>query len=141
MVDAKNRVFASTVYFTAGVGTAIKLFGKLVAVLIELPVLMTICWRACQWSRAKFSISPERGSDRLVMSSLAFTLFVVVERTISYFVLEQTLEEFCADYVKSYSPNNPANLLGRLCEVLFGIFPIVPVLPRKGKGKPKAKEE
>jgi hypothetical protein len=128
---------ASLAYFGIGVGTAIVLdttrrmtveprFGKLIAVLVELPFLLSVCWWGSFWSTARFGlISGKVIEHRLIMCFISFSLFCLVEMIMSYFFLKQTLPEFCVDYVKSYSPANPANLLGRIGEGLYGVIPLV----------------
>jgi hypothetical protein len=127
---------ASLTYFGISLGTAIVLdsirrttfeprFGKLIAVLIELPALLSMCWWGSLWSTARFDVSSGERVHRIAMCCVSFALFVIVEITISFFVLEQTLTEFCTAYVKSYSPANPAALLGRIGEVVYGVIPLL----------------
>jgi uncharacterized membrane protein len=99
--------------------------GKLIAVLIELPALLSMCWWGSLWSTARFDVLSGEMGHRIVMCCVSFTLFVIVEITMSFFVLEQTLPEFCSAYVKSYSPANPIDLLGRIGEGVYGVIPVV----------------
>ena len=126
---------ASLAYFGISIVTALVLdtlrmrtlelwFGKLVAVLVEIPILMAVCWKASLWSTRKY-LMPRVPLLCLAMSLIAFTLFFLVEMCMSTLVIGLTWEESLKDYVTSFLTNFPANLIGRLGEVMYGVMPLL----------------
>ncbi len=92
--------------------------GQLIAVLVELPVMLTVSWFACRWVVRQFAVRDSR-PDRLVMGAVAFALVMIAELGVSVFVFGRTptahLESFrAADTV-----------LGLLMQMLFALFPII----------------
>jgi len=128
-------LWASLTYCSLAVGTAIILdnmrratietkFGKMIAVLLELPVLLAVCWKASLWTTKKFAVSPH-WTDRFVMGSLAFLYLILVEVAVSVFLLGWTWEELSRFYIVSFSGEKPADLLGRIGELLYGAMPLI----------------
>lgn len=137
-------IFATLTYFCVSIVTAIVLDAlrirlevsnanyKLSAVCAELPVLLSVCWRASSWSRRKFKIS-SKISHHVVMSLSAFALFFTVEMVMMTTIYHLSLTEAISNYPKSFLDNFPANLIGRTGEIAYGAIPTLQVLIEKRK--------
>lgn len=136
---------ASLAYFGVSILTAVvldtlrmkmePLYGKLCCVVVELPILLAVFWNASLWSRKHFHI-PSKLSLHLVMSLTAFGLFFLVEMLLSMFALDMTLQEALADYPASFLDKFPANLIGRIGEIVYGLIPILQVLTEQTNDVP-----
>lgn len=126
---------ASLTYFAVSVGAAAVLdtirrktlqvwFGKLVGVLAELPILFFIFQKASVWCTHKFHV-PANLIPRLVMSTIALVLFVLVEMImVTAAVDNMTCRDFFKEYVASFYQDFPSNLLGRLLEYVYAFMPL-----------------
>jgi hypothetical protein len=93
--------------------------GELVAVLIELPLILSVSWKSLGWSVRKFDIPP-RFVDRIVMGGVAFLLLMVAELTMSVVAFDKTVSNFLQERVSSTS-----QIVGLMGQVLYGLFPII----------------
>jgi hypothetical protein len=99
-------------------------FGKLVGVMVELPVLLAAFWRICIWTTRKFSIPPNPW-QRFAMSFSAFLVYFCVEAYMAITSMGLAPEEFLQYYVESFFTEFPANLLGRTLELTFASIPLL----------------
>ena len=129
---------ASLAYFGTSIMTAIvldtmrikmlePLWGKSRAAMMEIPVLLAICWNVSLWSTAKYNV-PKKLDHRLVMGTIAFLLFFLVELCMTVFVRGMTLGEAVKNYPTSFLENFPANLIGRLGEIVYGLIPLIQMI-------------
>jgi hypothetical protein len=86
------------------------------AVILELPVMLTIAWFASRHAIARFGV-PAALSARLTMGTLAFVLVMLAEVAVSVFAFQNTLVEHIAAY-----RTTPA-LLGLAGQIVFALFP------------------
>jgi len=126
-------VQASLAYFFISVGVTAVLdtfrriileiwYSKLVALLAETPFLLGLFWSVSLWSTRRFVVSP-KPQTRLVMSLIAFLLFLCVEACMAIAVMGISREEFFEYYVTSFYTEFPANLIGRLLEFVYALVP------------------
>lgn len=126
---------ASLTYFVTSVVTAVLLdtlrrstvelwFGKLFGVMLELPILLNIFWKTSYWSRRHYCIPPTP-LHHLVMGLIAFACFFPLE--ISMYVVAKDMEwgKALAEYKQSFLEDYPANLIGRLGEIMYALIPIL----------------
>jgi ABC-type uncharacterized transport system permease subunit len=92
------------------------LVGDVLAVILELPVILTIAWYACGSLIRRFEVEPRR-MQRMVMGLTAFVLLMIGEMTISLGLAERTLAEHLRLYQQS------EHLLGLAGQVAFAAFP------------------
>jgi hypothetical protein len=92
--------------------------GDTVAVLIELPIILTIAWLACKWAVRVFRVPVSR-SHRLTMGAIAFCLLMLAEAVLSATLSGRSLSEHLALY--RHAPQQ----IGLLGQIAFGLFPIL----------------
>ena len=97
--------------------TAPKL-GETVAVLLEVPVIVTASWFAAKWCVAAFSV-PARAPERLTMGFVAFALTMLAELALSVFLLGNTASEHFAIFTHA------VGLIGLAAQLLFALIPSV----------------
>ena len=85
------------------------------AVLIELPVILTICWFAAKWTVIKFAV-PAVAADRLVMGVVAFALLILFEAILATAGQGRSLAEFLRLLA---SPQGAVGLAGQMFLALF----------------------
>jgi hypothetical protein len=88
------------------------------AVLLELPVILTVSWIACCWLIRRFDVSAAV-SARLVMGGLAFASLMFAEIGVSVFGFGRTLSAHWDAYRQL-----PA-LIGLAGQIAFAIFPVI----------------
>jgi hypothetical protein len=91
--------------------------GELVAILIELPIILTAAWIICERVSARFLV-PDRWRPRLVMGGVAFVLLMLAELGLSVL-----LGNSIGEYLDAYSSSPGA--LGLAGQMIFAIFPLV----------------
>ena len=129
--DAMAGLAYFAVAFAAGfaLGTVrvlvlIPRFGNPVAaVVLELPVMLTVCWVACRWLIARFDV-PASFSPRLVMGGVAFATLMIAELGVSFFGFGRTPFAHLEQYRQL-----PA-LLGLAGQIAFAGFLIMQSAPR-----------
>jgi len=90
--------------------------GELVAVMVELPLMLTASWFICRRVVRHFGV-PAAAGPRLAMGAAAFALLMVVEFTLSVTAFGRTPGAFFAGLA------TPAGLLGLAGQVVFGLWP------------------
>lgn len=90
--------------------------GETAAVLVELPVMLALSWRAAGWAAARCG-APGRVGPRLVMGGVAFVLLMAAE-----FALWRAMADGGAgDFLGRYAA--PHALLGLLGQLGFAAIP------------------
>ncbi|MFN0070906.1 MAG: hypothetical protein ACKVVP_05385 [Chloroflexota bacterium] len=92
------------------------LLGGTVAVLVELPLMLTISWFTCRWVIRQFAVA-EDAAYRLAMGWGAFALVMIAELGVSLFGFGRT----SAEHFESY--RTASALLGVLAQIAFALFP------------------
>jgi hypothetical protein len=135
-----NGIKASSVYFTV-VFAAGFVFGTLrvlvfvpqvgerLAVLIELPFMLTVSWFACRWVVARFSV-PTTFGPRLAMGGVAFALLMATEIGLTVFGFGRTLAQYLENQTST------AAMLGLAGQVAFAAFPVVQMFMRRTSSRP-----
>lgn len=120
-VEAGAAYFASV--FAAGfalgivrVTVLVPIVGSLGAVLLELPVILTVSWILCGWILRRFDVAPDV-SRRLVMGGVAFALLLGAEVVLSTVAFGRTP----ATYLTSLATAEGA--LGLAGQMVFALFP------------------
>jgi hypothetical protein len=98
--------------------------GELMAVMLELPVMLTAAWFTCGRVVRHFGV-PANAGPRLAMGGVALALLMVVEFALSVTVFGRTPGAFFAGLA------TPAGLLGLAGQVVFGLWPWW-----QGRGRP-----
>jgi len=108
-----------TVGFVLGtlrVTVLVPALGELVAVMVELPLMLTASWFICRRVVRHFGV-PAAAGPRLAMGAAAFVLLMVVEFTLSVAAFGRTPGAFFTGLA------TPAGLLGLAGQALFGLWP------------------
>ncbi len=92
--------------------------GETAAVLLELPLLLTLSWMVCEWLTAHFDI-PTAFSLRLAMGALAFAVLMLAELGGSTIGFGRSLSEHLEQYRRI------PGLLGLAGQIAFAIFPVI----------------
>lgn len=127
--DFRRAVLAGLAYFAivfaAGfalgairVVLLIPRIGETVAVLIELPVILTVAWIASRWLVTKFDV-PRQSGPRLLMGGAAFLTLMCAELGLSMLAFGRTV----VDHLDQYHTIH--GLLGLAGQVMFGLFPLI----------------
>ena len=91
-------------------------FGATVAVLIELPVILAICWFSAKWIVEKLAV-PAVAADRLVMGVLAFVCLISAETIFATLGVEQML------IGNLRTLTTPQGVIGVVSQMFFALFP------------------
>lgn len=91
--------------------------GIFFAVLLELPVILTVSWIACGWILKRFAVSA-RADCRLVMGGVAFVLLIAAE-----VMLASAFGSSPSAYLSSWATREGA--LGLAGQMVFALFPWV----------------
>ena len=92
--------------------------GKLLAVLAELPLMLTACWFLCRGVTEIVEL-PATAGARLAMGLLAFALLLAAEAALFRLLFAlRPLDDFVADLV------TPAGLAGLAAQGLFALCPL-----------------
>lgn len=120
-----RTLFTGTVYvvavFAAGFVLGVlrtlvlvPLLGELAAVLVELPVILTIAWLVCTRILRRWPLSPP---SALGMGAIAFLLLMAAEASLSTLLAGRSLAEHLALY--SQLPHQ----VGLAGQLIFALFP------------------
>jgi hypothetical protein len=91
---------------------------RIIAVLIELPVMLLASWFACAFVIKRFDVSAAT-VDRAIMGSAAFVLLMAAELCLGVFLLGRSV----AEHLRTYSEASYA--LGLAAQLCFGAFPLI----------------
>ena len=92
--------------------------GELAAVCVEMPVILTVSWKATKWTVRSFNVSPYALMDRMLMGFLAFVWLMLAELALSVLAFGKTPAEFVHELTSS-----PPHLLGLIGQILYGWMP------------------
>jgi hypothetical protein len=92
--------------------------GETVAVLTELPVMLTISWIGCGFVVARFRV-PAVLSDRIVMGVFAFALLMIAEIGVAWLLGRRSVSAYLAHYATF---SGAVGLAGQLA---FAAFPLL----------------
>ena len=102
--------------------------GESLAVVIEMPVMLTVSWMVCRRLIARYSV-PGGLSPRLVMGGLAYGLLMVAEIAVSIIGFGHTIFQHFASYLTA------AGMMGLLGQFAFALFPAIQLRARTGQAK------
>jgi hypothetical protein len=130
----KNALRAGFVYFaivfTVGfvLGTIRVLLmaprtGELIAVLIELPLMLTAAWFVCSSLLVRLQVGP-RVPDRTVMGLSAFVFLFIAEFVFSVCVFGNPVKAVFLAYL------TPHGFIGLLGQLAFAAFPLLQLTKR-----------
>lgn len=95
--------------------------GRLAAVVLEVPVMLLLCWFACIWLLALLDV-PRRWHVRLGIGLLAFVLLMIFETLLRaglQFAQGEALDGI------GFAGWGPADYVGFAGQVLFSLLPLV----------------
>ena len=92
----------------------VPLLGELGAVLVELPVILTIAWLVCTRILRRWPLSPPAA---LAMGAIAFLLLMLAEAGLSTLLAGRSLAEHLSLYA------NLPNQVGLAGQLAFAVFP------------------
>jgi hypothetical protein len=98
-------------------------FGRLQAVLIEVPVMLAASWCACDYVVRKLSV-PATTPARIGMGGGAFLLLALAEFALAVGLAGLTPGE----HFRSYGDTSHA--IGLLAQIAFGLFPFIQLTRR-----------
>ena len=101
---------------TLRVTVLVPALGELVAVMVELPLMLTATWFICRRVVRHFGV-PAAAGPRLAMGGVAFALLMVVEFTLSVTAFGRTPGAYFASLAA------PAGMLGLAGQAVFGLWP------------------
>ena len=104
------------------------LLGDLLAVLIEVPIMLALCWILCARAIQRLQL-PATLSARATMGATAFVLLMLAEAGLAVFLFGNSLTEYANGY------EEPARLFGLLGQFLFAVFPIIQMNGQFGASK------
>ena len=90
--------------------------GEMAAVMIEIPLMLTVSWIFCRKFVARFSVA-NRLPDRLSMGCLALVLTLMAEGALSVFLAGRTIPEHLELYRSTHVQ------VGLAAQFVFGLFP------------------
>lgn len=91
--------------------------GEWPANLIELPIILTICWFVCGWAIRRYAVEPALGG-RATMGAIAFALVMIAELALATLLFGESISAYAA---RLAAPLGLAGLAGQLC---FALFPL-----------------
>lgn len=129
--SVKNPLFAGIAYFALVfalgflLGTVRTFFvrdapsgGRLVGVLIELPIMIGASWFLCRYCVRRFAVASTLVA-RSVMGGLAFALLLLAELLVGAMLFGRTPGEHFALY------KEPSYALGLAAQIGFGLMPLI----------------
>jgi hypothetical protein len=96
-------------------------FGEAIAVLLELPIVLTLAWFACRWSVRRFGV-PGSIAARGLMGGTAFAILMMAELSLATLGFGMTVAEHFARYERL------AERLGLAGQVLFAACPVIQLM-------------
>jgi hypothetical protein len=92
--------------------------GRLLGVLIELPVMLVVSWWACCYLVRRMSVG-RAARPRLVMGGVAFTLLMGAELLVGMLLFGRTIQEHFALY------RDASYAIGLAAQLTFGLMPLL----------------
>ena len=100
--------------------------GETLAVIIEVPVMLVICWILCRRAIKLFLVAP-RWPNRLVMGITALACLLIAELLLAIVFFGQTTTQFLASFLLA------AGLIGLAGQLVFASFPLLQLLSLPSK--------
>jgi len=100
------------------VTTIVPRLGETAAVVLELPVMLTISWSVAWWLCMRFAV-PARARPRLIIGAVALVLLIAAEAGLAVFAFGETLASWAA------SLGDAPGFLGLLGQIAFAMIPLV----------------
>ena len=91
--------------------------GEMLAVIIEVPIMLTIAWWACGWDLRRFRVS-HGTADRALMGLVAFALLMMAEAAVAIFLFGRTLAQHIVTFAE------PAAEVGLAAQLVYAAFPL-----------------
>lgn len=92
--------------------------GRLLGVLIELPIMIGASWFLCLSAIRRFAVAPTV-TARVVMGGLAFALLMLAELLVGALLFGRTPVEHFALY------GDPSYVLGLVAQIAFALMPVI----------------
>lgn len=92
--------------------------GETLAVLIELPIMLTISWIACSFVIRRLNV-PATVNDRIAMGVAAFVLLMIAEVGVAWLLGRRSVSDYLAHYTEL------AGALGLAGQIVFATFPLL----------------
>jgi hypothetical protein len=92
--------------------------GRLLGVLIELPVMLSASWYVCRYLMRRFSVAPTMAA-RATMGGIAFLLLLMAEMLLGALLFGRTFGEQWALY------REPSYALGLAAQMGFAVMPLM----------------
>jgi hypothetical protein len=92
--------------------------GELIAILIELPLMLTASWFVCKSLISRFQVAPKT-IDRFIMGASAFSFLLVAEIALSTSVFGNPLNSAFVGYLTLHG------IIGLCGQLAFAVFPLL----------------
>lgn len=92
--------------------------GETAAVLVELPIMLTVSWIACRFVVDRLHVPPV-ASARAAMGIFAFVLLMIAEMGVAWLLGRRSVSAYLAHYVTL------AGALGLVGQLAFAAFPVL----------------
>lgn len=99
--------------------------GEFMAVIIELPIILTAAWIICDRISARLVV-PRRWQTRLAMGAVAFVLLMLAELALSIALFGDTVAKHFAAYAAA------PEAVGLAGQALFAAFPLIQIAISRG---------
>ena len=96
----------------------VPVFGEFLAVLIEVPVILSLSWLLCARAIEKIGLAALPG-PRLLMGAVAFALLMLAEFLLARFMFGESTADYMAGFATA------AGLLGLAGQIVFALFPLL----------------
>lgn len=87
--------------------------GRLPAVLLEIPLMLSLCWVLCGWVMRRFTVP---AASRMAVGAVAFALLMALEWAMAL-AFGRTAAEIAASYA------TPEGAAGLVAQLVFATFP------------------
>ncbi len=91
---------------------------RLLAVMVEIPVMLAVAWAVCGWLVRHFDIPPHAAA-RIVMGTVALGFLLAAEFVLGMVLTGQSVSHYLLTYLK------PSFALGLAAQFCFAAFPLV----------------
>jgi hypothetical protein len=96
------------------------LLGEVLAVVLELPVILSVAWIVSRWFTRRFEV-PARPLPRAAMGATAFALLMIAELSVSVLLFGRSATEHLWLY------REISHMMGLAGQVAFALFPTVQI--------------
>jgi hypothetical protein len=103
--------------------------GRLLGVLIELPIMLSASWFLCRYIVSHFAVAPTVVA-RAVLGGVAFVLLLLAEILVGALLFGRTLGQHFALY------SDASYALGLAAQIAFALMPLMPLIQLRQGRKP-----